>query len=170
MTRRFLTPAFKGMLMCSLAAFLVAGCETNTAAPEPAAAPGPNAAIVSNERTTVDTVLFDQCTGEDIALRGTSHVVFAISQNNGRFHLVFQSNQVLKGLGLATGRQYQSVSGSAFSLNMDRLPFEQTSAGTSRLLGQGAGGDLFVHFVQHITVDALGNLRVFNTDFRIECT
>ena len=171
MTSRSLTPRLRGGLMCSLAAFLLAGCESNTAPSQPAAGPRPSAALVANQRTTVDTVVFDQCTGEDIALSGTAHVVFSITQSaNSGFHLQFQMNQVLSGTGLTTGRQYRSISASAFTLNMHDLPFEQTSAGSSRLLGQGARGDLQARFLQHITVDALGNLRVFNTDFSFECT
>lgn len=157
--------------MCSLAALLLAGCESTTLPSEPASGPRPNAALVANQRTTVDTVVFDQCTGEDIALSGTAHVVFSITQGAGSgFHLQFHLNEVLSGTGLTTSRQYQSIRVSAFTLNMNGLPFEQTSAGSSRLLGQGSGGDIMSYFLQHITVDALGNLRVFNTDLRFECT
>jgi hypothetical protein len=171
MTRRSLTLSSTGSPFWLLAAVLIAGCEGNTLSSEPAAGPRPNTALVANERTTVDTVVADLCTGEDIALTGTAHVVFSTSQSDGSgFHLEFQMNQVLSGTGLTTGRHYRSITTSAFTLNMDGLPLEQTSAGSSRLLGQGAGGDLVAHFTQHITVDAGGNLRVFKTDFRFECT
>jgi hypothetical protein len=125
---------------------------------------------MANDYTTVDTVVSGQCVGEDIALQGTAHVVFSTTSSGvAGFHLAFEANQTLRGTGLTTGRQYLSLSTSAFTLNAPGLPFEQTSAGSARLLRQGGDGDLFSSFLQHITVDALGNLRVFNTDFRFRC-
>jgi len=78
-------------------------------------------------------------------------------------------NQVLRGTGLVSGGNYLSINSGAFTLNAPGLPFEQTSIANYRLLSLGAGSDLFVSSLQHITVDALGNLRVYNTDFRFEC-
>jgi hypothetical protein len=128
------------------------------------------ASVVQNQRSTVDTVVFNDCTGEDIALHGTAHVVFSTTESgNGGLHQAFVSNMVLTGTGLLTGSRYRSVSTSNSSFNAPGLPAEQTFVGSSRLLRQGAGGDLFAHFLQHITIDALGNIRVFNTDFRFEC-
>jgi hypothetical protein len=128
-------------------------------------------ALVVNQRNEVDTVLTNFCTGEDVHISGTSHVVFSITTSRtGGFHLAFTSNQQLGGTGLTTGASYLSVSSSSFSLNVDSLPFQQTSVGSSRLLRQGAGGDIMSFFLQHITVDANGNTRVFNTDFRFTCT
>jgi hypothetical protein len=131
---------------------------------------GLSAAVVQNQRSTVDTVVFNDCTGEDIALQGSAHVIFTTTESSkGGLHQAFASNMVLKGTGLLTGSGYQSVSTSNSTFNVSGLPAEQTSVGSSRLLRQGRGGDLLVHFLQHITIDALGNIRVFNSDFRFEC-
>lgn len=155
--------------ICSLLVS-AAACNESTAARESAMPHGLTAALVQNQRSTVDTVVFNDCTGEDIALLGTAHVVFTTTgSSNGGLHQAFESNMVLTGTGLLTGSRYQSVSTSNSSFNVSGLPAEQTSVGSSRLLRQGPGGDLFTHFLQHITIDALGNIRVFNNDFRFEC-
>jgi hypothetical protein len=158
--------------LAAVCALLVsaAACTESTSPPESATAPTPTAAVVQNQRSTVDTVVFNDCTGEDIALHGTAHVVFTTTESgNGGLHQAFESNMVLSGTGLLCGSRYRSVSTSNSSFNVPGLPAEQTFVGNSRLLRQGAGGDLFAHFLQHITIDALGNIRVFNTDFRFEC-
>jgi hypothetical protein len=158
--------------LATLWALLVsaAACTESTAPPESASAHALTAAVVANQRSTVDTVVFNDCTGEDIAIQGTAHVVFTTTESgNGGLHQAFASNMVLTGTGLLTGSRYRSVSTNSSTFNSSGLPAEQTSVGSSRLLRQGAGGDLFVHFLQHITIDALGNVRVFNEDFRFEC-
>jgi hypothetical protein len=155
--------------MCSLLVS-TAACNDSAAPLESVMAHGLTAAVVQNQRSTVDTVVFNDCTGEDITLQGTTHVVFTTTESdNGGLHQAFESNMMLSGTGLLTGSRYRSVSTSTFTFNVSGLPAEQISAGSSRFLRQGRGGDLFVHFLQHITIDALGNIRVFNTDFRFEC-
>lgn len=145
-------------------------CHESTAPSEVVAVHGASAAVVQKQRSTVDTVMFNDCTGEDIALRGTSHVIFATTESgDGGLHQAFALNIVLSGTGLLTGSRYRSVSTSTFTFNVSGAHAGQTSTGSSRLLRQGSGGDLFVHFLQHITVDALGNIRVSHTDFRFEC-
>jgi hypothetical protein len=147
-----------------------AACNESATLPESVMAPGLAAAVVQNQRSTVDTVVFNDCTGEDIALQGTAHVIFTTTQSgNGGLHQAFESNIVLTGTGLLTGSRYRSVSTSNSTVNVAALPAEQTFVGSSRLLRQGRGGDLFAHFLQHITIDALRNIRVFNSDFRFEC-
>jgi hypothetical protein len=148
----------------------IAACNDSTAPPEARMANGLAAVVLQNQRSTVDTVVFNDCTGEDIALQGTAHVIFSTTESgNGGLHQAFASTIALSGTGLLTGSRYQSVSTSNSTFNVSGLPAEQTSVGGSRLLRQGRGGDLFVHFLQHITIDALGNTRVFNSDFRFEC-
>ncbi len=155
--------------MCALLVSATA-CAESTSPPESARAPAPTASVVQNQRTAVDTVVFNDCTREDIALRGTAHVVFTTTESgNGGLHQAFESNMVLTGTGLLTGSRYRSVSTNSSTFNAPGVPTEQTIVGSSRLLRQGAGGDLFAHFLQHITIDALGKIRVFNTDFRFEC-
>ena len=155
--------------MCSLLVS-AAACNESTAPLESVMAHGLTAAVVQSQRSTVDTVVFNDCTGEDIALHGTAHVVFTTTESgNGGLHQAFESNMVLTGVGLVTGSRYRSVSTSNSSFNAPGLAAEQTFVGSSRLLRQGPGGDLFAHFLQHITIDALGNIRVFNSDFRFEC-
>ena len=162
----------KSGLVCSLAVVLLAGCESNTAPSlQRVARPKPSDALVAIQRRTVDTLVSNGCTGEDVALSGTAQVVFSITQSaNGGFHLQFQMRELLSGAGLVTGTTYQSIRTSAFTENLNGLPFEQTSVGSSRLLAHGAGGDLRVQFLQHIVVDASGDLRVFNSDLRAECS
>ena len=156
-------------VLCSLLVS-AAACTESTAPRDSAMPHGLTAVLVQNQRSTVDTVVFNDCTGEDIALQGTAHVVFTTTESgNGGLHQAFESNMVLSGIGLLTGSRYRSVSTSNSSFNVSGLPAEQTSVGSSRLLRQGPGGDLFAHFLQHITIDALGNIRVFNSDFRFEC-
>jgi hypothetical protein len=155
--------------MCSLLVS-AAACNESIAPLESGMAHGLTAAVVQNQRSAVDTVVFNDCTGEDIALQGTAHVVFTTTESgNGGLHQAFESNMVLSGTGLLTGSRYRSVSTNSSTFNVSGLPAEQTSVGSSRLLRQGPGGDLFAHFLQHITIDALGNIRVFNSDFRFEC-
>jgi hypothetical protein len=147
------------------------GCDEPSRVTSPDGAIRSADALVANQRTDVDTVLTNFCTGEDVHLVGTSHFVLSLAvDGHGGFHLAFTSTQQLNGLGLTTSATYRSLSSNSFTLNVPGLPFEQTSVGSSRLLRQGAGGDIKALFLQHITVDAKGNTRVFNTDFRFSCS
>src|SRR5438874_13312368 len=85
---------------------IVAACTESTLPPESAMAPTPTAAVVQNQRSTVDTVVFNDCTGVDIALHGTAHVVFTTTQSSNG------------------GSRYRSVSTSNSSFNAPGLPVE----------------------------------------------
>ena len=102
-------------------------CDGATSVVSPATAIQPEAALVVNDRSDVDTILGDFCTGEDVHIVGSSHFVFSNTTDlHGGFHLAFTSTQHLNGVGLTTGATYLSLSANSFSLNIPVLPFERT--------------------------------------------
>ncbi|MDH3292337.1 MAG: hypothetical protein OEO20_15940 [Gemmatimonadota bacterium] len=127
------------------------------------------AAVASPVRSAVDTVI-TSCTGEDVALSGSVHVRFrSFESSNGGVHLQFHADQALKGVGLTSGIRYLHHSVSNFTMMDQTFPWEQTSVSTLAFVSQGSAPNLVVMTLQHITVDASGQLRVWHDRFRSVC-
>jgi hypothetical protein len=130
----------------------------------------PASAMEQNQRTALDTVVTNRCTGERVHLVGATHVVYSLTSDAaGGLHLAFTSTTHLSGEGLTSGATYHSMSTGHFSQRIAAVPWQQTSVGSTRLLRRGAGDDIRVFYLQHITVDANGVMRVYDDDFRSSC-
>lgn len=100
-----------------ISVFTLAACEQSVAPSPPLQRPSVQAAsnglddvIRENLKMDIGGTIDDPCTGETIALDGTSHIVMTIDQASDGATLNYHSNtQGVTGVGLQTGTKYQFV-------------------------------------------------------------
>jgi len=56
-----------------------------------------------------------------------------------------------------------------FNVAADEFPFVATSRGTLRVIGQGKAPNFLIDYVEHITVNAGGEIAVEFSDFEERC-
>ena len=127
-------------------------------------------AQASPVRSVVDTVIDNGCTGGEIALVGTVHVVsHQIQSTQGGMHIQFYLDQALDGTDLTSGTVYVHRSQSNFTAMFQAMPWEQTSVNSLVFVSRGSTENLVVKRLQHITVDASGALKAWHDEFRYVC-
>jgi len=131
---------------------------------------------VTNLTFPVDLVEFVPCAaggaGEVVELTGEIHEVARTTINGNHFSMTFHDNlQGLSGTGLTTGDKYQGTGSATLSFNgnFNNGQSEDTFAGSFDLIGQGPGNNLVFHEVQHITVNANGNVTVSFDRSSLDC-
>lgn len=162
------------MCLAVLAGASLAGCDPATGPAETSSRAGnPSMAVGINERIQVlDGVAHSDCGGEDIAVTGIRHLVVAVtSDGKGGFHLVFHYNVDANGTSTTTGAQYVVQARTSFTLNSPAttLGYEQTRTDLFTLIGQGTAPNEVLTVVNHITVDANGNVTSTVDTFRLKC-
>jgi hypothetical protein len=116
--------------------------------------------------------IINPCNGETVDLSGSVHVLAATtSDGSGGFHLLMEDNsQNLKGVGETTGAQYQFVTNSKFTVNVQPpFPSEFTLPSTMNAVSQGSVPNFFVEALFKVTVNADGTLTVAIFAFRTSC-
>ena len=112
------------------------------------------------------------CIGEWVAITGEAHyVVSEIEDGAGGYHYISHENIKGQGVGLDTGDKYQfnEAYNSEFNVAADDFPFVATSRGTIRVIGQGKAPNFLIDYVEHITVNAGGEITVAFSDFEERC-
>ena len=112
------------------------------------------------------------CIGEWVAITGEAHyVVSEIEDGAGGYHYILHGNIKGQGVGLDTGDKYQFNDAYNHELNVaaDEFPFEETFRGTLRVIGQGKAPNFLIDYVEHITVNAGGEITVAFSDFEERC-
>lgn len=109
-------------------------------------------------------------TGEYVAFTGDARVVSRTTVSaSGNISTAFHLNyQGVSGVGLDTGDKYQATSG------FQGGSFSGAASGSSftssvRLIGQGAGNNLFIRSVFRIVVNANGDMSVVLQESKLEC-
>ena len=111
--------------------------------------------------------------GEVILLEGVLHTLTHFTVNDAGT-AVYKSHfqpQRLQGYGLVTGDRYQGT-GATQTISVEHVggfPFTSSSNNNFRFLGQGRGNNFLVHVVQHITVNAQGNVTAEVAYSRVTC-
>ena len=157
-------------------------CSDNPASPAGPLSPvteGPTFAALASTTSDVfpvEIAQFVPCanggTGEIVVVSGNLHQVLTtvISENGNitvRGH--FQP-QGISGVGLTTGDKYQATGVTQFSETFGApFPVTSTFVNNFRFIGTGAGNNLLIHEVAHLTIDANGVVRVDVDNFSQEC-
>jgi hypothetical protein len=124
----------------------------------------------------VDEVFFVPCAndgaGETVVMSGNIHFVAHFTFNDNTVSGMFFANSVnFSGTGQVTGDHYRrtGVSTSVFSESQQGSSFTTTSAFSFQLVGQGAGNNLVVHTLFHVTINAQGDTTVSLETLRADC-
>src|SRR5919112_5060673 len=106
------------------------------------------------------------CTGEDVELSGTIHLVSQLQPDGSEVgHVNYQG---VSGVGLTSGTTYRASSVDSFRLAAP-FPSDITSVRSLRLISPGPDDDLLVKFLFHITVNANGEITAEVEDVDSEC-
>lgn len=141
-----------------------------------AATPSQAAATTFRDSITVpyDVVLYNACTGEDVALTGelsiTAHTTI---DGQGGIHSKFTLvPHNVRGTGLSSGITYKAVGGarSTFNADADFAPLAITSTSMFNLVSQGSSDNFQVRYTFHLTVNANGELTAVVDNFTLKCT
>jgi hypothetical protein len=116
-------------------------------------------------RLPLTETLFNECTGEDVTLEGTLHVVALVrEQSDGTFMLSGRANAGgVKGTG-TSGDSYVGSGQASFSQPFAGLPATVDAQARFRLDRRGPGGTARGTATLRVTVDADGNptLEIMN--------
>jgi len=131
---------------------------------------------VTNITFPVDVFEFVPCAaggaGEVVELTGDIHDVARPTLNGNHFSMTFHENvQGLSGTGLTTGDKYRATGTATltFNGNFNNGQAEETFTGSFDVIGQGPGNNLVSHEVQHITVNANGDVTVSFDNISLDC-
>ncbi len=113
------------------------------------------------------------CTGESIQFDGYLHDVIRVDQDaTGNYHIHAQTNgEGLQGVGLTSGARYAIPAASHNDANFDptNVPFAATTTQTFDLISAGSGDNATLEVLQHLTINASGEVAVYFTDATVAC-
>ena len=163
----------------SVLAFAVS-CDRSPPALEEAAIPGipgPDLAVLVNERTILPFVLFVPCAlggaGEFVSADLRLHVRLSETFDAAGGHHVQGQFQPMggSGVGQTTGATYRAtgITREGFNVNAGGLPLEDTFVNNFRWIGPGPGNNYLVHQTLHITVNENGFVTADVTSTSVDC-
>jgi len=114
----------------------------------------------------LDAIRSGDCTGEDVELSGTIHLVSQLQSDGSEVgHFNYQG---VSGVGLTSGITYRASSVDNFRLAAP-FPSDIISVRSLRLISPGPEDNLLVRFLFHITVNANGETTAEVEDVNIKC-
>jgi hypothetical protein len=120
----------------------------------------------TSTKIPLDFIRSNDCTGEQVELSGTIHLV---SQQQSDGSVVGHFNyQNVSGVGLTSGTTYRASTVDTVRLAAP-FPSDITSVGSFHLIGQGENDNLLVNALFHITVNANGEVTASIDDTSIRC-
>lgn len=107
--------------------------------------------------------------GDIVELTGPLHDLFHVTADgNGGFHVKQHDQpQDVKGIG-STGTQYSATGVTQEEFNATAGETD-TFINNFRIIGQGPGNNFLVHEVEHVTVNANGDVSVTFDNFGVDC-
>jgi hypothetical protein len=126
----------------------------------------PPLSAATSTKIPLDAITFNTCTGEEVELSGTIHLV-SQTQSDGSVlgHINYQG---VSGVGLTSGTEYRASSVDNFRLGAP-FPSDIHSVRSFRLVGRGTEDNLLVKFLFHITVNADGEVTATVDDVSSQC-
>ena len=132
--------------------------------------------VVVNTSDDISLIVFVPCAnggaGEDVQLSGPLHSLI-ISNGNGNqvSGKIHTQPQGISGEGLTTGDKYQGtgVTQDRFTESLQNGKVTATFVNNFRIIGQGEGNNLLLHFVGHLTINASGDVTVDHEITGVEC-
>ena len=111
--------------------------------------------------------------GELISLDGSIQYIWHFNDDrSGGYHVLSEADYGgLSGTGSTTGDLYQVNGGYGqnWSGSMSWFPYTGTYRDDLRVIGPGPDNDFIAHFDSHITVNAIGDVAVYNDNWSVEC-
>lgn len=115
----------------------------------------------------LDVIRSADCTGEDVALSGTIHLVSHTQADGSTVgHFNYQN---VTGVGLTSGTRYRATTVDQQWLAAP-FPTSIHSTGTFHLISQGSSSNLLVTVLTHITVNANGEVTASIDVLSMQCT
>jgi hypothetical protein len=125
------------------------------------------------QRSPVVSFLYSPCLGDFIKLDGEVHIVMrsGASSGNGGYHDIDRRTYRLDGIGLLSGDRYE-VRNVVANQENSRLPFGSTTTSMMnfRIIKPGSGMVFKVQSMEHMTVNANGEITVELDTFTGTCS
>ena len=124
-----------------------------------------------NERSDFSINLYNDCTGETIALEGSLHTSLTlVADGSGNIHVSYHSNwQNMRGTSLSSGDKYiGSSTASSSSSGIFDPNAVYTEAVSMQLIGQGKAPDLRLHIMFHYTI-VDGRITAYINSATLDC-
>lgn len=117
-------------------------------------------ALTSNTQIPTSFTFFDLCTGEDVAVSGSVHVVTTSTITDNTLSGTFHSDFKATGIGQASGLTYQEavVANMAFQTSLINGEAARTFVGRINIVAPGAQNNQSSPIFMHTTMDANGNV------------
>jgi hypothetical protein len=117
-------------------------------------------ALTSNTQIPSSFTFFDQCSGEDVAVTGTVHVVTTSTMTDNTLSGTFHSNFKATGTGQVSGLAYQEavVANSSFKTSLINGGATSTFVGRITIVAPGAQNNQVSPIVMHTTMNADGEV------------
>ena len=117
-------------------------------------------ALTSNTQIPTAFTFFDLCTGEDVAVSGSVHVVTTSTITDNTLSGTFHSDFKATGIGQASGLTYQEavVASMAFQTSVINGEATRTFVGRINIVAPGAQNNQSSPIFMHTTMDANGNV------------
>jgi hypothetical protein len=126
----------------------------------------PSAAAATSNQLSLHFIRSNECTGEDVEITGTIHLVAQTRPDGGIMgHFNYQN---VTGTGLTTGTRYR-VSAVDHVQLAPPFPSSVHSVRSFRMIAPGPDDDLIVHALTHITVTANGDVSVSIDELNSRC-
>jgi hypothetical protein len=130
------------------------------------AAATPSAQAATSTILPLHAIRSNDCTGEQIEIMGTIHLVYNEQPGGGQIgHFNYQNTS---GIGLTSGDIFRVTSTDLVHLSAP-FPSDITAVSTFHLISQGQGDNLLVHVLYHITVNAQGDITTEVMDLTTQC-
>lgn len=128
-------------------------------------------AITSSTRVPIEFFNANSCTGDQVAIDGTAHMLFhANGSPGGHGNAKLQTNFALRGVSAASGVKYvvnEAVTTTTQSSDGGAFVFQ--SVGHLNVVSQGGAENLVVRTEIHTTVNAEGEVTSSRFVFTVEC-
>jgi hypothetical protein len=117
-------------------------------------------ALTSNTQIPSSFTFFDQCSGEDVAVSGSVHLVTTSTITDNTLSGTFHSDFKATGIGQISGLAYQEevVANTAFETSLINGEATRTFVGRIKIVAPGAENNQFSPIFMHTTMDANGNV------------
>ena len=101
--------------------------------------------------------------GEVVQLTGYGHflTITQMDANGGMNVKIHHQLQGTSGVGLTTGKKYQASGKESFKFRIPpgaAEPYVFTCVSTARVIGQGPGNNMMLHYLMHVTINANGTV------------
>lgn len=123
-------------------------------------------ALTSNTEIPSSFTFFDQCSGEDVAISGSVHVVTTSTFTDNTLSGTFHSNLKATGIGQTSGLTFQEavVANSSFETSLINGEATRTFVGRINIVAPGAQNNQSSPIFMHATMNANGNVTSLKVD------